>query len=113
LHDTGIASQVVLAVGEERSFSLPSLAMAGYQWSGSVSGADPASVTLELRRGELPARTSPGFSAPEVAVIRGVRPGHALVHLRQCRSWEQAEPAADVLDVRIEVRASAMAHDRT
>jgi predicted secreted protein len=105
LRHTGFESHVVLAIGEERTLSLTSLAMAGYQWSGSVSGADPGAVTLELRRGEPPADSKPGLSAPEAAVLRGIRPGRALVRLQQRRPWERDQPAAQLVELQVEVRA--------
>ena len=104
MRHTGFASHVVLAIGEERTLSLRSLATAGYQWSGSVSGADPGAVTLELRRGEPPAGSKPGLSAPEEAVLRGIRPGRALVRLQQRRPWERDQPAAQLVELQVEVR---------
>jgi predicted secreted protein len=105
LRHTPFASHVVLAKGEQRTLSLRSLAMAGYQWSGSVSGADPGAVTLELRRGEPPPGSKPGLSAPEEAVLRGIRPGRAVVHLQQRRPWERDQPAAQLVELQVEVHA--------
>lgn len=79
--------------------------MAGYQWSGSVNGADPGAVTLELRRDELPAGSKPGLSASEEAVLRGMRPGRAVVRLQQRRPWEGDQPAAQLVELHVEVRA--------
>ena len=104
MHDTGSTSQVVLAIGEERTLSLSSLATAGYQWSGSVGGADPGAVALELRRGEPPPSGKAGATAPETAVLRGIRPGHVHVRLEQRRPWEADQPAAQVLELEVEVR---------
>jgi predicted secreted protein len=104
VHQTEYPSHIVLAVGEVRTLALSSLTMAGYKWSGSVSGAEPGAVTLELRRGELDPGGKPGVSAPEEAVLRGSRPGRALVRLEQRRPWEQDKPAARQLDLEIEVR---------
>ncbi len=78
--------------------------MAGYQWQGEVAGPDPAAVRLELHRGDLPAGTRPGVSAPEEAVLRGVHPGHATVRLQQRRPWERESPPAEVLELEVEVR---------
>ena len=97
-------SHIVLAVGEVRTLALRSLGMAGYRWSGSVSGPEPGAVTLELGRGELHPGGKPGLSAPEEAVLRGIRPGRALVRLQQRRPWEQDTPAALQLELEIEVR---------
>jgi predicted secreted protein len=104
LCQTDHASHIVLSVGEEHVLALASLAMAGYKWSGSVSGADAGAVALVLRRGELPAGSNPGVSAPEEAVLRGVRPGRALVRLELRRPWERDQPAAQRVEVQIEVR---------
>jgi hypothetical protein len=104
LSHTGFESHVVLAIGEERTISLTSLAMAGYQWSGSMSGTDPGAVTLELRRGEFPAGGKPGLSAPEEAVLCGIRPGRALVRLEQRRPWERDQPAVQLVQLQVEVR---------
>jgi len=94
----------VLAIGEERTLPLRSLATAGYQWSGSISGADPEAVTLELRRGNPPTGSKPGLSAPEEVVLRGMRPGRALVRLQQRRPWEHDQPAAQLLELQVDVR---------
>jgi predicted secreted protein len=104
LSHTRSESHIVLAIGEERTITLASLAMAGYQWSGSVSGADPGAITLQLRRGEPPAGSKPGPSAPEEAVLRGIRPGHALVCLHQRRPWERDQAAAQQVELKVEVR---------
>ncbi|MGZ4183591.1 MAG: protease inhibitor I42 family protein [Solirubrobacteraceae bacterium] len=90
-------------VGEERTLPLSSLAMAGYRWSGSVQGPDPGAVTLELRRGEPSPAARAGASAPESALLRGVRPGLAVVRLEQRRPWERDQPPADVLELQVEV----------
>ncbi len=101
--DTGISSQIVLAVGEQRTFPLSSLAMAGYQWSGSVGGDDPGAVTLLLRRAEPPSTTRPGLSAPEEGVVRGIRSGSAVVRLELRRSWEGDRPPAKFLELEVQV----------
>jgi predicted secreted protein len=106
---TEFESHVVLAVGGERRLPLPSLAMAGYRWSVSVSGEDTGAVTLQLRRGELRPGSKPGLSAPEEAVVRGIRPGRALVRLEQRRPWESEQPPAQLLEVKVEVRPQAPA----
>jgi predicted secreted protein len=103
--DTESAKHIVLAVGEEYTIALRGLAMAGYQWSGSVTGASPGAVTLELRRGELQAGSKAGLSVPEAAVLRAIRPGHALVRLQQRRSWERDNPPAQLLELHVDVRA--------
>ncbi len=90
-------------VGEERTFPLSSLAMAGYRWSGSVQGPDSGAVKLELRRGEPSPAARAGESAPESAVLRGVRPGRAVVRLEQRRPWERDQPPADVIELQVEV----------
>ena len=97
--------EIVLAAGEEHVVSLASLAMAGYRWSAAVSGADPAVVAVALRRGELAAGSKPGVSAPEQAVLRGLRAGQAHVRLEQRRPWEHDQPAAQVLEFDVTVRA--------
>jgi predicted secreted protein len=105
LNQTGFTSELVLAIGEERTVALTSLAMAGYQWSGSVGGPDPGTVALELRPGELPPGSRAGLSAPEEAVLRGIHPGHAIVRLEQRRPWERDRPAAQVVELEVVVRA--------
>ena len=90
-------------VGEERTLALSSLAMAGYRWSGSVQGADPGAVDLELRRDEPPSTARAGESAPESAVLRGVRPGRAVVRLEQRRPWETDQPPAGLIELHVEV----------
>jgi hypothetical protein len=77
--------------------------MAGYRWSGSVEGPDPGAVELELRRGETSPGAKPGASAPEEAVLRGIRSGRAVVRLEQRRPWERDQPAADVLELKVDV----------
>jgi predicted secreted protein len=104
LAHNGSVSQLSLAMGEESVVGLRSLAMAGYRWSASVGGDDPEAVAVELRRGELPAGSRPGASAPEEAVVHGVRPGHALVRLEQRRPWEPDNPPAQEIELRVEVR---------
>ena len=79
--------------------------MAGYQWHGAVGGPDPEAVRLELQRGELPAGSKPGVSAPEEAILRGIRPGRAIVRLQQRRSWEREAPPTEVVELEVEVRA--------
>ncbi len=100
-------SHVVLGVNEELRIALRSLATAGYQWRGSVGGPDPDAVGLELHRGELPAASKIGVSAPEEAVLRGIRPGRAIVRLEQRRPWERDSPAAELLQLEVEVRESS------
>ena len=90
-------------VGEQRTLALSSLAMAGYRWSGSVQGADPGAVDLELRRDEPSSAARAGESAPESAVLRGVRPGRAVVRLEQRRPWETDQPPADVIELQVDV----------
>jgi predicted secreted protein len=99
----GPASEITLAVGEERIVPLSSLAMAGYRWSGSVEGPDPVAVGLELRRGEISPAARVGASTPEEAVLRGVRPGRAVVRLEQRRPWEADRPPAEVVELHVEV----------
>jgi predicted secreted protein len=94
--------QLRLGIGEQRTIPLRALATAGYRWSGSVGGDDPGAVALEVRRGEAPAAAPPGRSAPEEAVVRGVRAGRAVVRLEQRRSWERG-PAAEVVRLDVEV----------
>jgi predicted secreted protein len=101
---SGAASaRVTLSVGEQRVVPLRALSTAGYRWSGSVSGPDPAAIALEVRRGELAPGGPPGPSAPEEAVVRGVQPGRAVVRLEQRRPWENAQDPADVLELEVEV----------
>ena len=107
MRHTEFESHVVLAVGGERRLPLPSLAMAGYRWSGSVSGEDTGAVALHLRRGEFQPGSKPGLSAPEEAVLRGIRPGRAVVRLEQRRPWESEQPPAQLLEVKVEVRPQA------
>ena len=95
---------MVLGVDEELRIALKSLAMAGYRWQGAVSGPDPDAVRLELHPGELPAGSKPGHSAPEEAILRGIRPGRAIVRLQQRRPWERESPAAELLELEVEVR---------
>ncbi|MGN6169213.1 MAG: protease inhibitor I42 family protein [Solirubrobacteraceae bacterium] len=94
-----------MAVGEEHRLPLSSLAMAGYRWSGSVKGPDPGAVELELRRDAPSPGVRAGESAPESAVLRGVRPGLAVVHLEQRRPWERDKPPADLIELRVVVGA--------
>lgn len=101
--DTGIPSHVMLAVGEQHTFPLSSLAMAGYQWFGSVGGDDPGAVTVELRRAAGPPSTKPGLSVSEEAVVRGIRPGRAVVRLEQRRSWERDRPPAQRFELQVQV----------
>jgi predicted secreted protein len=104
LGQTEFPSHIRLAAGEERTLPLSSLATAGYRWSASVSGAEPGVVAVELRRGEPAAGGKPGASAPEEAVLRGIRPGHALVRLEQRRPWESDRPPAQAVALQVEVR---------
>jgi hypothetical protein len=103
LHGIGPTSRVELAVGGQRTLPLSGLATAGYQWSGSVGGPDPTAVDLELRRGDAPAGAKPGSSAPEEAVVRAIRPGRAVVRLELRRPWEGDVPAAQLLELDVEV----------
>ena len=96
-------TRLTLSVGEQRIVPLRALSTAGYRWSGSVSGPDPAAITLEVRRGELAPGGPPGPSAPEEAVVRGLQPGRAVVRLEQRRPWEDAQPPAEVLELQVEV----------
>lgn len=101
--DPAPTSEVVLAVGEEHAVPLSSLAMAGYRWSGTVEGPEPAAVTVELRRGEASPALRAGASVPEEAVLRGIRPGRAVVRLEQRRPWERDQPPAGMLELHVEV----------
>jgi predicted secreted protein len=94
----------MLDLDEEHVVSLASLAMAGYRWSASVSGADPEAVSVQLRRGEIDASRRPGASVPEEAVLRGVAPGVAHVRLEQRRSWERDQPPAQTREFDVTVR---------
>ena len=105
MSDQDIASHIVLSIGEVRALALRGLAMAGYQWFGSVTGEDPECVTLTLRRGEIQGGSKPGASVPEEAMLRGVRPGRALVRLEQRRPWELDKAPAQLLELGVEVRA--------
>jgi predicted secreted protein len=102
-------SKIALAVGEERTFPLTSLATAGYRWSGSVEGQDPQAVELEVRRGEASPAARVGPSAPEAALLRGVRPGRAIVRLEQRRPWETDRPPAQVVELQVEVGGGGLA----
>ena len=95
--------EMALLVGEERTLPLSSLAMAGYRWSGSVQGPDPGAVALELRRCESSPAPRAGESAAESALLRGVRPGRAVVRLEQRRPWEHDQPPADTIELLVEV----------
>ena len=77
--------------------------MAGYRWSGSVQGPDPGAVKLELRRDEPSPAARAGESALESAVLRGVRPGRAVVRLEHRRPWERDQPPADVIELQVDV----------
>ena len=96
-------TRLTLSVGERRVLPLRALSTAGYRWSGSVSGPEPAAIALEVRRGELTPGGPPGPSAPEEAVVRGLRPGRAVVRLEQRRPWEDARAPAQVLELQVEV----------
>lgn len=107
MSDQDIASHIVLSSGEVRTLALRSLAMAGYQWFGALTGDDPECVSLTLRRGEIKSASKPGVSVPEEALLRGVRPGRAVVRLEQRRPWEveENEPPAQFHEIGVEVRA--------
>src|SRR5436190_706114 len=53
-------TRLTLDVGERRTIALRALATAGYRWLGSVGGAEPAAVALEVRRGEASPDAPPG-----------------------------------------------------
>jgi predicted secreted protein len=103
LTQPGPTPQIALGIGEERTVPLSSLAMAGYRWSGSVEGPDPQAVELELRRGEVSPAAKTGASAPEEAVLRGLRAGRAVVRLEQRRPWERDQPPAGTVELQVEV----------
>jgi predicted secreted protein len=96
-------ASLTLAVGEQRVIPLRALSTAGYRWSGAVSAADPPAIALEVRRGNPPPGAPPGQSAPEEAVVRGIRQGKALVRLEQRRPWEHTLAPAQVLEIKVEV----------
>jgi predicted secreted protein len=103
LQESEYPSSIVLSVGEERALALTGLAMAGYRWSGAVSGDDPGAVSLTVRRGELPTGAKPGAGVPEQAVLHGVRAGSALVRLELRRPWEAERAPARQIELTVEV----------
>ena len=94
-------TRLTLHVGERHTIALRALATAGYRWSGSVGGAEPAAVALEVRRGEASPDAPPGASAPEEAVLQGMASGRASVRLELGRPWERVP--AEVIDLDVEV----------
>ena len=99
-------TRLILSVGEQRVVPLRALSTAGYRWSGSVSGPEPTAIALEVRRGEIAPGGPPGPSAPEEAVVRGLRPGRAVVRLEQRRPWEETQAPAETLELQVEVAES-------
>ena len=70
------------------------------------SGAQARGRSGSGPRSSRPALLLPrvGLSAPEEAVLGGIRPGRALVRLQQRRPWERDQPAAQMVELQVEVR---------
>ena len=84
--------EVELAVGEERVFTLPSFAGAGYDWDAEVYG-DAGAVAVDLRSTADPAAFLPPGASPELLlVVRGVNTGRATVRLICRRPWDPDHP---------------------
>lgn len=90
----GPPDRIELAVGEERSIELPGLGTAGYVWEHEVTG-DEGVADVTWIRGFPPGTPMPraGVSAPEVATVRGLRPGTVVLRLYQHRRWEPPDRA--------------------
>jgi len=101
----GPPARIDLAVGEERSVELPGLGTAGYDWDHQVAGDDGV-VDVTWTRGFPPGAPMPraGVSAPEVATVRGLRPGTARLRLYQHRRWEPPEKARAEHRIEVVVR---------
>ena len=83
-----LPAEVMIAVGETRSFALPQLAHGGYRWRADVVGGDAGAIEASIAYAPLAAAPSPGRFAEQVLRVVGRRPGQASLRLSQGRSWE-------------------------
>lgn len=83
-----------MSVGEQREVQLPGLGTAGYVWDSDITGNADV-IEVQWTRGDPPGSPAhpPGQSAPDVATIRAVGPGHVELQLYQHRSWEPPSAA--------------------
>lgn len=95
-----------LGIGQSAELELVGLGTAGYQWRQEVEGADVVSVTWSRGSAHDSDVRVAGSSPPEIATIRGIKSGRAVVRLAQTRAWERnTEPLnTRTIEVRVQVR---------
>lgn len=106
---TELPDEISLAVGNEETLLLPSLAGAGYVWEAAVDDEDvvEAATRFEGARDEHVARRE--FGENELLTLRGLAEGRTVVRLVQRRTWEEgvAPISAHALTVNVAAPAEA------
>ena len=105
----GLPASLSLRPGQEWRHQLLSAAGAGSSWRLELLDGDAgcAEGHVVLEPGPVPSARPGGpppqaYGVPEVAVIRGVRPGRARWRLRLAQPWAPDEPAVEhVLEIRV------------
>ena len=105
---TELPDHLDLAVGESRTFVLPSLGTSGYMWQDTVVG-QPGVVDTSWVRGFPPGTQAPavGVAAPETLTVQAVAPGEVTLVLEQARPWERNQPPQRQEWMTVRVNASA------
>jgi predicted secreted protein len=96
-------TELVLQVGERRSWTLPVHGGGGYRWSFELTGDVTAVDATVLYAGDEMATAIPGSSRAQVVTVEGLARGAASVVLVERRSWEDDSRAIakQVVDVTV------------
>ena len=95
-----------MSVGEHREVELPGLGTAGYVWDSDITGNTDV-IDVQCTRGEPSGSRlrAVGQSAPDVATIRAIGPGHVELQLYQHRSWEPPSVAVGRHNIFVQVQS--------
>ena len=85
--------RIELAVGQEKTVTLPGLGLTGHIWQDQVEGPGGI-VATKWERGLPPGSPVPaiGRAAPENLRIKGLAPGEVTLILSKRRPWERNVP---------------------
>ena len=98
--------QISLRKSEHTSVTLKGLGSAGYRWSFTVDDPQVVSVERQLLQHKPEEEHSPTFSADEVFLLTGQKPGETMVHFSQSRSFEPSKPPVAKREILVRVHDS-------
>jgi predicted secreted protein len=98
-----VRTELVLQVGERRSWTLPAHGGGGYRWSFDLTGDVTAVDVTVLYADHEMATARPGASRAQAVTVEGLARGAASVVLVERRSWEDDSRAIakQVVDVTV------------